>query len=153
MSGRRDVNFRCRHCGMGLWVEDLSGPTTIRCHRCRQEHDVDPLRQTPDGELTACFVCGCDRLYRQRDFNRKVGLAIVAVAAVFSVKTYGLSLLAAAIIDLWLYTRLPEIALCYHCEAIHRGFGLPDSIEAYDLATQERYEDKEWGKRHETDPA
>ncbi|HEX9640498.1 MAG TPA: hypothetical protein VGB13_04220, partial [Candidatus Krumholzibacteria bacterium] len=53
----------------------------------------------------------------------------------------------AAIIDALLYWKLPEIALCYHCESIHRGFELPRAIEAYDLATHERYEDQEWGKR------
>jgi len=148
-----DINFRCRHCGLGLWVEDHDAPSTVTCRRCGEDHPIEPAAAMEGGELRRCWVCGCDWLYRQRDFNRKVGLGIVAVAAVFSVKTYGLSLLAAAIIDLILYTRLPQIALCYHCEAIHRGFPLPDRIEAYDLATQERYEDKEWGRRHETDPA
>ena len=30
---------------------------------------------------------------------------------------------------------------------IHRGFRLPSTIEGYDLATHERYEDRDWGKR------
>lgn len=148
-----DINFRCRHCGLGLWVEDREAPSEVACRRCEETHAIDPDAAMEDGALRRCWVCGCDWLYRQRDFNRKVGLGIVAVAALFSVKTYGLSLLAAAIIDLILYTRLPEIAMCYHCEAIHRGFPLTDRIESYDLGTQERYEDKEWGRRHETDPA
>ena len=148
-----DINFRCRHCGLGLWVEDRTTPSQVGCRRCGHDHRIDATAVAEGAALRRCWICGCDQLYRQRDFNRKIGLAVVVVAAVFSVKTYGLSLLLAAIIDLILYTRLPQIAMCYHCEAIHRGFQLRDAIESYDLGTQERFEDKDWGKRHETDPA
>ena len=143
-----DVNFRCKECGHGIWVEEFNQPSTLSCRTCSAQFTIDPaLGVDESGRLGQCWICGCDRLYRQRDFNRKIGLGVVAVAALFSVKTYGLSLLAAAIIDGLLYWKLPEIALCYHCESIHRGFDLPSTIEAYDLATHERYEDQDWGKR------
>jgi len=131
-----------------MWVEDLEQPSALSCRRCGQEHRATP---TPKNALHRCWICDCERLYRQRDFNRKLGLAVVAVAAVFSIKTYGLSLLAAALIDLLLYLMLPEIALCYHCEAIHRGFTLSKDMESYDLATHERFEDRDWGKRWNAD--
>jgi hypothetical protein len=147
-----DVNFKCRHCGLGAWVDDFEQPSTVVCSRCGQEHPIDPAAaRDASGGLARCWVCGCDRLYRQRDFNRKVGLAVVGIAAIFAVPTRFLSLVAAALIDLGLYLLLPEIAMCYHCEAIHRGFEMPASIEPYDLATHERYEDRQWGKLHEVD--
>ena len=44
--------------------------------------------------LEVCLACGSDKLYSQKDFNRKLGLAIVIVGAVLSPWTYGLSLVA-----------------------------------------------------------
>jgi hypothetical protein len=118
------------------------------CPRCGESHRVDPAAAVDEaGLLAGCAVCGCDRLYRQRDFNRRLGLAVVVIAAVLSVPTRGLSLLAAAAIDLALYFALPEIVLCYHCEGIHRGFKRSGALGGYDLATGERYENREWGKR------
>jgi len=149
-----EVNYRCRHCGKGAWVERLDEPAEVTCTRCSHVQATDgPGALNEHGQLIRCVVCACDHMYKQRDFNRKIGLAIVAVAALFSVKTYGLSLLVAAIIDLGLYLGLPEIVLCYHCQAIHRGFSRDLGIEAYDLATHERLEDRDWGKLHESDVA
>ncbi len=144
------MNYRCRHCGLGQWVEEREQPSTIRCRRCEHDQSITPHTDA-DGRLVQCWICGCDRMYRQRDFNRKVGVAIVAVAAVLGPFTKWLSLVVAALIDLALYLKLPEIALCYHCEAIHRGIEFAPAIESYDLATHERYEDKDWGKLHELD--
>ena len=147
-----EVNFRCRQCGLGLWAHRPELIEEIECGRCGGVQTTQGPDSLDDkGKLKSCVICGCDHLYRQRDFNRKMGLAIVVVAALFSVKTYGLSLLAAAIIDLALYLRLKEIVLCYHCEAIHRGFQRAEEIQAYDLATHERFEDRDWGKLHEGD--
>ena len=142
-----EVNFRCRRCGRGLWLRPATGVGDVACARCGEGHRVDPLAAVdPEGVLARCSVCACDRMYRQRDFNRRLGLAVVVVAAILSIPTRGLSLLAAAGIDLGLYLLLPEIMLCYHCEAIHRGFRRAATVGAYDLATGERYENREWGK-------
>ncbi len=143
-----DVNFRCRRCGRGLWVDDFEAASETVCGSCQEAHSVVPAEaMSEEQSLAACWVCGCDQLYRQRDFNRKIGVGIVVVASLFSVVTKGLSLLAAAIIDFFLYSKLSEIVLCYHCEAIHRGFKVSDAVIGYDLAMHERYEDDEWGKR------
>jgi hypothetical protein len=143
----REINFRCRRCGCGLWLRPATAPAGVACAGCGEAHSVDPTGALDaQGRLARCAVCACDRLYRQRDFNRKLGLLVVIVAAAFSVHTRGLSLLVAAAIDLGLYMLLPEILLCYHCEAIHRGFPRSAGIEGYDLATGERYESREWGK-------
>jgi hypothetical protein len=139
------VNFRCRRCGLGLWLREIAA-AEVRCSRCAQLHRIDPMAAlNPQGQLVRCTVCGCDQLYRQRDFNRKLGIAIVAVAAVLAPFTRYLSLVAAALLDLLLYVRVGEIALCYHCAAIHRGLQMGPGIAAYDLATHERFENRDWG--------
>jgi len=75
------VNFRCRRCGFGVWHRE-EGPATHVCSQCGESHAIDPAAGLDaEGQLARCFVCDCDRLYRQRDFNRKMGLVVVVIAA------------------------------------------------------------------------
>ena len=127
-------------------MREDAGRSELRCRRCDELHSVDAdAGKDAEGRLSRCFVCGCDQMYRQRDFNRKLGVAIVAVAAVLAPFTSYLSLVVAAILDFLLYVRVGEIALCYHCAAIHRGLPMGPQIAAYDLATHERFENRDWG--------
>ena len=48
------------------------------------------------GLIDTCVVCGKDLFYLQKDFNRRLGCAILVVGAITSIFTYGLSLLVAA---------------------------------------------------------
>jgi len=140
------VNFRCKRCGNGMWMESDRGSAEVSCGRCARVQHVDADRGLDEqGQLVRCFVCECDKLYRQRDFNRKMGVIVVAIAAVLAPFTRYISLVVAALIDFLLYVSVGEIALCYHCGCIHRGFDFPESIEGYDLATHERYENRDWG--------
>jgi hypothetical protein len=90
--------------------------------------------------VDACAACGGRQLYVQRDFNRKVGLGIVAVGAALAPFTpYYASLMAAAVLDAALYAVLPEITICYRCEAHFRGFRRNPVHQAFDLHTAEQY--------------
>ncbi|MDH3746280.1 MAG: hypothetical protein OES47_14370 [Acidobacteriota bacterium] len=70
--------------------------------------------------VTRCGVCGCEHLYRQRDFNRAWGCALVALGAALVPWTFGLSLLLLALVDLIFYLRLPESVVCYKCDTVYR---------------------------------
>jgi hypothetical protein len=70
--------------------------------------------------VETCPVCGCRHLYRQRDFNRGLGCLLVAVGAAMVPWTYGLSLLAVALLDLWLWFRLSDAVVCYKCDTVYR---------------------------------
>jgi hypothetical protein len=65
-------------------------------------------------------VCGCEHLYRQRDFNRALGCGLVALGAALVPWTYGLSLIALSLFDLVLYYRLSEAVVCYRCDTVYR---------------------------------
>ena len=84
-------------------------------------------------------MCGYDRLYAQKDFNRKIGLAVVAVGAVLSPWTYGLSLVVCMAMDYGLYRFVPEITVCYGCDAIYRGFEHNPRHRAHDPLLADRY--------------
>jgi hypothetical protein len=87
-----------------------------------------------------CPACAGEQLYVQRDFNQKVGLAVVVVGAALAPFTpYYASLGVAAAVDAVLYLLLPEITVCYRCQAHFRGFPRNPRHEAFDLHIAEQY--------------
>jgi hypothetical protein len=110
----------------------------MACPACGRR---EPLRAAdggaPASPLARCLRCGGEDLYVQKDFNRTVGLWVFIVAALLSVPTWGLSLLAATLIDLALYYALGEVTLCYACGAQHRGFPRNPAHGPFDLHVAE----------------
>lgn len=132
-----EVNFACATCGNGLVLPLEPAGVEIFCPRCGT-----PARlafAAGSGMLQRCAACGSEALYVQRDFNRLLGLAIVVVAALFAVQTFGLSLLAAAVLDLMLFRLLPRITICYACDAVHRGLAVNPAHAAYDHHVEEDF--------------
>lgn len=77
---------------------------------------------THEGGLLGCARCGHPELFRQKDFPRGIGIAIVVVAAILAPFTYYVSLGVAALLDFALYHLNREMVVCYVCHARHRGF-------------------------------
>lgn len=96
----------------------------MACDRCGM---VVVLAET-HRQLRQCAVCSSTRLYRQRDFNRFLGLAVVVVGAILVPFTYGISLPAVFLIDLVLYRCVAEMAVCYLCRTEYRGIDVPKRI-------------------------
>ena len=113
--------FSCEHCGSSIHLE-LS----------------ESIRQ--GGAIDTCIVCGKDLFFIQKDFNRNLGCAILVVGAVTSIFTYGLSLLAAAALDWFLYYQLLEVTVCYFCNSLYRGFASNPRHKGYDLSIGELVE-------------
>jgi hypothetical protein len=87
-----------------------------------------------------CPACSGAELYVQRDFNQKMGLVIVVIGAVLAPLTpFYSSLLVAALVDAGLYAILPEITICYRCQAHFRGFRRHPRHHAFDLHIAEQY--------------
>ncbi|MHC4340332.1 MAG: hypothetical protein ACYSX0_09005 [Planctomycetota bacterium] len=129
-----NVTFGCRSCGRG--VEAAPGGRTA-CRRCGAEASLPP---GAEGPLKSCLACGCEELYRHRDFNQKLGLLLIAVGAALALwLTSFLPMIAAALLDLVLYLLLPDVAICYRCKAHHRGFEGVASLQKFDLERFEHY--------------
>ncbi len=77
-------------------------------------------RSDGEAEPQDGLKCGPLDFYQQKDFNRKWGVGLFIAAAILSFWTYGVSLIALYLADLWLFKKLPSIAICYHCQAIFR---------------------------------
>lgn len=110
-----------------------------------------PLRVDPVLEkeqfVRNCVGCGHDTLYVQKDFNRKLGVAIVvggSLLALFflsrSQPILGfLALFASAGLDLLIYSLVGEVTVCYACHTIYRGLRKNPDHVPFDLKDLEKY--------------
>lgn len=90
--------------------------------------------------LARCPQCGYAYLYIRKDFNKLLGCAIIAVGALLSPKTMGISLAVCALIDAVLYKRLRNITACYICGTEFRDYAVNPAHKEFDLALDEGYE-------------
>ncbi|MCH8333360.1 hypothetical protein IIC65_05455 [Candidatus Sumerlaeota bacterium] len=136
----REIQWRCPAC-LGANREKPSAPGTgpWTCRTCGETQPDRPDSISPEGAMRACPVCGCPDLYRQRDFNRKLGVAIVIVGAALAPFTRFISLAACALIDFALYLLVAQIAVCYHCRSIFRGYPEIGKTQPFDLNTSDKY--------------
>jgi hypothetical protein len=111
----------CPHCGHGLAAKSAEAPAQSAT------------------KLECCPVCNGYEFYRQRDFNRRLGVALVILGVILAWSTRGLSLLVVALVDLALYALLPRITICYRCEAIFRGLPAGGGGGDFDLSTADKY--------------
>ena len=118
-------------------------PAAIKCGRCGQDIPLSISPALRDGSRRRrCPVCGGADFYIRKDFDPKIGLAVVIVGAAISAIFYwferdfiAYSILAgAALIDLVVYGRLKDLTVCYRCHSEFRG-AYPRTAAAFDLHT------------------
>jgi len=90
--------------------------------------------------IDLCRSCGAKDLYLQKDFPRKVAIPIVLLGIVTVPWTYGLSLIAVALIDFILYRLVPWMTVCYKCRAEYRGFQKNPNHKEFDRHIDELYQ-------------
>jgi len=134
-----EIAFPCPRCGEEA---DCGLDGRGRCTRCPAETLLTLSASLRDDRVVdRCPACGAEQLYTQRDFNQKAGLAIVLVGAALAPFTpYYASLFVAAALDAVLYVILPEICVCYRCQAHFRGFARNPRHHPFDLHLAEQYE-------------
>ncbi|WP_166831965.1 hypothetical protein [Thalassoroseus pseudoceratinae] len=94
-----------------------------------------------------CLVCGCEDLWRQKDFPAQLGLLMVGLGAILSTIAWSQYrplwaigiLMVFALIDLVLYAVMPDVLVCYRCEARHRHGNFGEEHPKFDLEVAERY--------------
>ncbi len=121
-------------------MASLDGQGT--CRRCGATPRLDvPVALRESRVVESCPACAGALLYVQRDFNQKVGLAVVIVGAALAPFTpFYSSLFVAAAVDALLYALLPEVTVCYRCRAHFRGFMRNPRHQPFDLHLAEQYD-------------
>ena len=129
------VHFLCEKCDARQTRESAETPRP--CERCGAGNSVTaPLA---GAIIERCAACGHDQLYFQKDFNRKTGIALVVVGAIFVPWTYGLSLLGVTILDYVVWRLVKDVIVCYRCQAVHRGYPPNPALQPFDLVTHDRH--------------
>jgi predicted RNA-binding Zn-ribbon protein involved in translation (DUF1610 family) len=134
-----EIAFTCPSCGEEA-VASLDGHGM--CRRCGAAPHLDvPASLRESHVVESCPACGNALLYVQRDFNQKVGLAVVIVGGALAPFTpFYSSLFVAAAVDAVLYALLPEVTVCYRCRAHFRGFARNPRHQPFDLHLAEQYD-------------
>ena len=107
------VHITCSECGSGINVIPNKEADKAQCDICQH---VTPVKFNSDheaGKLCDCPVCERKDFYQQKDFNRKIGVILFVIAAILSIFTYGLSLIALWLVDLLLFSKLPRKLIRY----------------------------------------
>ncbi len=147
------VHFDCPKCLQPEEVEAVASTASLACRHCGW------TKPTAD-EIIAdapqrCLICGCQDLWRQKDFPPLLGLAMVgagivlstiAVAYMLPVVALGI-LMAFALIDMALFAIMRDALVCYRCHARYRGANLTDAHAKFDLEVNEKYR-QEAARRH-----
>ncbi|HIG11558.1 MAG: hypothetical protein ABGY71_09250 [bacterium] len=134
------LRFDCE-CG-ALQVVQIApaegAPESLECSRCEGTLVLEAGRLDGDGGLFACQLCGHPELFSKKDVPRALGLMVVAVAAVLAPWTNYASLAVAAVIDFALYRCMPDVLVCYECQAEHRGYASEPRHPGFDREIAER---------------
>ena len=138
-----EIVARCPKCDAGLPVDAADAPAAIACGGCARNIPLDVSANLRAGALVdRCPVCSGADFYLRKDFDPKIGLTVVIIGALISACFYwfgrdliAYSILAAAtLVDLLIYGRLKDVAVCYRCHTEFRG-AYPEKRVGFDLHT------------------
>jgi len=132
------VQITCPNCTSSIEVLPDHNARKVDCTVCQHTMDISFTAEDEKGILNRCPVCSRQDFYKQKDFNRKIGVALFVVAAILSLWTYGLSLVALYLVDLFLFKKLSLVAACYKCNTNFRNVTNMADIRNYDHEMNDR---------------
>jgi hypothetical protein len=141
------IAFLCAKCSEEN-IFDTEAAGELRCHACRASLKLSVSESIRErGLIDRCAVCSNDRFYVQKDFNRKLGLALVLGGVLLGYLLFGFNMFAliggltvCSLLDYLLYKTLPEVTVCYACHSVYRDFKRNPSHKPFDLNVAEEYE-------------
>jgi len=148
------IIFQCPACSSRRITAPDPPFAPVRCDGCGWSRD-EGQADFHTGSLCRCRICGCQDLWRQKDFPPALGLTIVAAAAVASCTAWAWYqpvlaigfLMVAALLDMFLYSFMGDMLVCYRCAARHRKSQMRDDHPRFDLETAERYRQQDLKRR------
>jgi len=144
------------HCPRCVRAVDRDGaaPAAGECVRC---HEPWTYRapENAGAAVERCGFCGNRAFFVQRDFDQRIGCAIMALsiaAALFVGAKLGWIwftpvLLATVLIDWGLALVIKPVTICYRCDAEYRQVPLNPRHRPYDPHVAERYAEKKTVRR------
>lgn len=133
-----EVQITCPSCKSSIEVLPDHNALRVECDVCKHIVDVKFTHEHEEGILRECPVCTRMDFYKQKDFNRKIGVMLFVIAAILSIWTYGLSLVVLYLLDLFLFRKLSLVAICYKCQTNFRKLKNMDEIRDFDHEMNDR---------------
>ena len=133
-----EVQITCTECGSSIEVLPDHQAKKVQCDVCHKVQDVNFTKEHESSILKECPVCSRQDFYKQKDFNRKIGVMLFVIAAILSIWTYGLSLVALYLVDLFLFRKLAMVAICYKCRTNFRRVANMSEIRDFDHEMNDR---------------
>lgn len=133
-----EITITCTECGSGIHVHPDLMATEAVCKVCETKNPVKFNEDHMNGEIKDCPVCERKDFYKQKDFNRKIGVLLFVIAACLVPWTYGVSLIVLWLMDLLLFKRLGNIVICYKCQTIFRKVNNIEKIYDFDHEMNDR---------------
>lgn len=133
-----EIQITCPNCGSSIEVLPDQNSHKVDCGVCQHVMDVKFNQNHEASILKDCPVCQRQDFYKQKDFNRKIGVALFIIAAILSIWTYGLSLVALYLVDLFLFRKLAMVAICYKCRTNFRKLTNMNEIHDYNHEMNDR---------------
>ena len=133
-----EVTITCSECGSGIHVHPNTNATEAVCQVCQTPTPVKFSSEIEKGNLHQCPVCDRKDFYKQKDFNRKIGVTLFVIAAILSIWTYGISFIVLYIFDLLLHRKLGDVVSCYKCDTLFRKVSNIEEIPAFDHEMNDR---------------
>ena len=152
------IIFQCPRCKAQTDCRHQSDEASVDCSQCDWQRHAAPADFHRD-LLCHCRICGCNDLWRQKDFPPALGLLFAGVAILLSslawawhypARAIGI-LMAFALVDLVLYTFMGDMLVCYRCRARHRKTAMREEHPTFSLELSERY--LQMKKRHDSESA
>ena len=145
-----EIEITCKNCGSGIEVLPDHEANKVECTICKHVENVHFTHEHEQGILKECPVCARQDFYKQKDFNRKVGVFLFVIAAILSIWTYGLSLVVLYLVDLFLFKKLAAVVICYKCQTNFRKIQNISDIHDYDHEMNDRivYSDHDFKGKH-----
>jgi hypothetical protein len=139
------ITFPCKFCKTYYLTVPLSQDiSNLVCPKCLKEIPMQVSESLFTGIVDSCALCGRDKFYIRKAFNRKLGVVVVFIGIILS-SYYSSSLLGLLILmgitllDAIIYYFSPWMTVCYTCQAEYRGFKKNPRHKAFDLKMQEQY--------------
>lgn len=133
-----EIQITCPNCGSSIDVHPDTSAHKVSCNICQHVQEVKFSEDVAKGILKECPVCSRQDFYKQKDFNRKIGVALFVIAAILSIWTYGLSLVGLWLVDHYLFKKINLVAICYKCQTNFRKVSNINDINDYDHEMNDR---------------
>lgn len=135
------VHLTCKGCGSGINIYPDKSSSKVKCDICSHEQNLFFTEEHEQSIVHDCPECQRKDFYSQKDFNRKIGVALFIIPAlmVFWNHLIGIAgFILLFIFDFFLYKKLHSIVVCYKCNAIFRKASNWKEIPAFNHEMNDR---------------